>query len=324
MPLHPFIEAMLAQMAAAGRPALSAGSPADARAMLAAGRPALGPRATVGSVRDLTVPTRGGGIAARLVMPQGPADGLVVHLHGGGWVVGAIDDFDVLAHALAAKSGCAVLLPDYRLAPEFPFPAGLEDAEDALAFAAREGAALCGRDVPVVVAGDSAGANLATVAARRLGGRVDLALQVLAYPVADADLDRPSYARHGTGLPLTRADMDWFFGHYVPADRRADPDVSPLRAPDLSGLPPALVLLAEYDVLHDEGEAYARAMARAGVPVTLRRLDGLTHGFMRLHNHVAEVDRVLDDVAAAIRTAVGRRGDEPEDRPEPVAGRTAR
>ncbi len=323
MPLHPFIEAMLAQMAAAGRPALSAGSPENARAMLAAGRAALGPRAAAGSVRDVPVPTRSGGIAARLVMPQGTAAGLIVYLHGGGWVLGAIDDFDVLAHALAAKSGCAVLLPDYRLAPEFPFPAGLEDAEDTLMFAVREIAALCGRDVPVVVAGDSAGANLATVAARRLRGRVDLALQVLAYPVTDADPGRDSYRRHGTGLPLTRTDMDWFFGLYVPAGRRSDPDVSPLRAPDLSGLPPALVLLAEYDVLHDEGEAYAQAMARAGVPVTLRRLDGLTHGFLRLHNHVGDVDRVLDEVAAAIRTAVGRRADEPEDRPEPVAGRTA-
>lgn len=308
MALHPFFQMMMESFAAAGRPAFSDGTPEQARALVAAGRAALGAVAEVGSISDLSIPTRNGAIAARLVLPKTAPAGLVVYLHGGGWVIGTLEDYEVLARHLAMLSGCAVLLPDYRLAPEHKFPAGLEDCEDALLFAAGEVSELCGARVPLIVAGDSAGANLGTITARRLHGHVELALQALFYPVTDCDFDRPSYLQHREGLPLTRQDMLWFFDHYAPRAHHGDPDISPLRAPDLSGLPSALIVTAEYDVLRDEGEAYADRLAEAGVPVSHRCAAGLPHGFARLHNHVAAVDAEIRIVAAAIATACRQAG----------------
>ncbi|WP_406857624.1 alpha/beta hydrolase [Alsobacter sp. KACC 23698] len=302
MTLHPFIAAMLEQLK--GRPALSAGSPEDARAMVAAARAVIGRGPAMAGVRDIQIPTRAGSVAARLYRPSGAPAGMLVYLHGGGWVVGALDDYDALARTLAAQSGCAVLLPDYRLAPEHPFPAGLEDAVDAVLHART----LAGPEAPLLVAGDSAGANLAVVAARKLRGEVALAGQVLIYPVADSDFDRPSYREFGAGLPLTRDDMVWFFRHYAPEALWTSPDIAPLRAAhDLAGLPPTLLVLAECDVLADEGRAFADALEGAGVQVARRKAEGVTHGFIRLHNlfdvAAREVEAVADFAARASRAA---------------------
>ena len=301
MPLHPFVVAMLEQLK--DRPGLSDGSPDDARRMMAAAREAMGAGPTMAAVEDFDLPTRAGSIPARLLVPEGNVGGIVVYLHGGGWVIGTIDDFDACGRALAAASGCAVLLPDYRLAPEAPFPAPLEDCEDAMLWAAGQAAGRFARPVPVVIAGDSAGGNLAAVLARRLRGRVPLALQALIYPVTDSDFSRGSYNAHGSGLILTGRDMEWFFGHYARPDDWAHPDISPLRAADLAGVAPAVVSLAEYDVLLDEGHAYADALAAAGVPVTRRVVQGMTHGFIRLHNLCnparEELERLGAEIAAA-------------------------
>ncbi|MGM0583494.1 MAG: alpha/beta hydrolase [Pseudomonadota bacterium] len=309
MPLHPFIVQLLEQLA--DRPAISAGSPQDARDLIAAGREVLGPGPEMHETRDFALPTRAGAIPARLHIPRAEPAGLVVVLHGGGWVIGNIDDYDTLGRQFAAESGCAVLLPDYRLAPEHPFPAPLEDAEDALLWAAEEAKRGFARPLALAAAGDSAGGNLVTVAARRLRGRVDLALQSLIYPVTDCDVSRPSYAAHGEGLPLTARDMAWFFDHYSDAGTRATPDIAPLRAPDLAGLPPAVVSLAEYDILHDEGLAYAEALEASGVPVTLRRADGMTHGYIRMHNLcepiAAEVTRLGRELGEACAAAAPQR-----------------
>ncbi|WP_439495250.1 alpha/beta hydrolase fold domain-containing protein [Bosea sp. (in: a-proteobacteria)] len=294
MTLHPFIAAMLEQLK--GRPALSAGTPGEVRAMIAAGRAVLGAGPDLARISDLSLPTRGGSIRARLYVPDGDVGGLVVYLHGGGWMIGEIEDYDTLARTLAAESGCAVLLPDYRLAPEHPFPAGLEDAEDVLAHAASRMPDLIGRAGRLVVCGDSAGANLATIAIRRLRGSADVAAQILIYPVTDCDFERPSYAAYGVGLPLTREDMVWFFRHYAPESLWSSPDIAPLRAHDLRGLPPTLVIVAECDVLADEGLAYADRLEQAGIDVTRRVAPGLTHGFIRLHNLV---DVARDEVRAA-------------------------
>ncbi len=294
MTLHPFIAAMLEQLKT--RPALSAGTPEEARAMVAAGRQLVGAGPDLPRIDDLSLPTRSGSIRARLYVPDGAVGGLVVYLHGGGWVVGEIEDYETLARTLAAESGCAVLLPDYRLAPEHPFPAGLEDAEDVLAYAASRMPELIGRAGRLVVCGDSAGANLATVAIRRMRGSAEIAAQILIYPVTDCDFERPSYAAYSAGLPLTREDMVWFFRHYAPEDLWSSSDIAPLRAEDLRGLPPALVTVAEYDVLADEGLAYADRLEQAGVEVTRRVAPGLTHGFIRLHNLV---DVARDEVHAA-------------------------
>lgn len=298
MALHPFIAAMLVTLK--GLPALSDGSPADARAMVAAGRERLGKGPEMSSVEDLTVPGRSGPVPVRLLLPVRSPDGVIVFFHGGGWVVGALDDYDTYTRTLAKRTGLAVLAVDYRLAPENPFPAGLEDCEDALkAVLSGEISGLA--KGPVVVMGDSAGGNLATVCCARLPDPSRVALQVLYYPVTDHDFTRGSYAAHEKGLPLTARDMGWFFTHYAPQQNWPDPAISPMRRADLSGQPPAIVVTAEYDVLCDEGEAYAVRLAEAGIRVTRRRLAGLTHGLIRLHSLLDVADAELSTVSQDIR-----------------------
>lgn len=300
-PLDQGIVAILARMRDAGIPAFSAGSPNQARAVVAAGRAGLGPGAAMRACRQVEIPTRSGAIGGTLLVPEGGTVGLCVYMHGGGWVIGTPGDYEVLGRALARESGCAVLLPDYRLAPEHPFPAGLEDTQDALIWASQVRGAIIGGGKPLVAAGDSAGANLLTVAAHRLCGRVALAGQVLIYPVTDCDPGTGSYQRHGAGLPLTRADMDWFFGHYAPPALWPCPAVAPLREADLTRLPPTVVAVASHDILHDEGVAYARRLAEAGRLAALRRYAGATHGFIRLHNLVDTAGRAVTELAGDLR-----------------------
>jgi acetyl esterase len=301
MPLHPFFDKMFAQAAAQGRPALSAGTPAEARAAFAAMRGFLGPGPEVGAVSDLSVPTRGGSVGARLYRPEDPEVGLLVYFHGGGWVCGGLDDFDGLVRGLVHQSQCAVLSVDYRLAPEHPFPAGLNDAVDALIWAEANREVLLGDTVPLSVGGDSAGGNLAISAAHSVRDRVDLAAQVLFYPVTDCAMDSPSYQDFGTGLPLTRADMAWFFRHYADPVRWADPEISPLLLPTLTGTPPTWIVTAEYDVLRDEAEAYAKLLSGEGTPVEFQRATGMPHGFARMANHVDEAAEVLKQAGSALR-----------------------
>jgi acetyl esterase len=301
MVLDPFLAGMLASTS--GRPALSAGSPAEGRALVASGREALGKGPEMAIARDVTISSRSGAVAARYLSPTTFPDGLLLYLHGGGWVIGALDDYDAYARALAAESGYGVLLLDYRLAPEHPFPAGLMDCEDALAACLAGSIEGVSVTRPFVVAGDSAGANLATVSVRHLPHRDWVAAQILYYPVTDCDFSRESYSSNGEGLNLTARDMKWFFAHYAAAERWVSPDISPLRADDLRGMPPTIVVTAEYDVLRDEGEAYAHRLQEAGVLVTARRLNGVTHGFVRLHNLFTRARGELAIVASEIRAA---------------------
>jgi len=300
MPLNPVLSQMFAKMVEAGRPALSAGTPADARALTAAGRAALGKGPEMHEFKELTLPSRGGPLRARLLRPDKDVKGLVVYLHGGGWVIGELDDYDTMARTLAARSGCAVLMPQYRLAPEHPFPAALEDAEDALTWAAANAQALLGQRVPLLVAGDSAGGNLATVALLALNDRVPVAGQVLVYPVTDANFDRSSYHQWSAGMPLTRADMQWFYNHYAPPAVHHHPRISPMRHANPPRLPPTVVFTAECDVLCDEGQAYAAHLAAGGTEVVIRRQDGLPHGFIRLHNLVEDCDAALHAIATDV------------------------
>jgi acetyl esterase len=283
-----------------GRPLLSAGTAGDARALFSSTRGALGSGPSIVSAEDIRLPTRRGSIPARLFRPAQAMRGLIVYLHGGGWVVGALDDFDALARTLAARSGCALMLVDYRLAPEHSFPAGLDDVEDSIRWAAATREHLVGHAAPLIVAGDSAGANLATVAANALRGEIDISLQLLIYPVTDCAMNTASYQQHGTGLTLTTGDMRWFFGQYAPESLWSDPRIAPLRAADLSGAAPAWIATAQYDILRDEGEAYAMRLAAAGVPVELHNYAGMTHGFVRMMNVLDVADRFVTDAADAI------------------------
>ncbi len=236
-------------------------------------------------VEGLEVPGQAGPIAARLYVPGGPRSSpapLLVYLHGGGFVIGDLDTHDGVCRFLAAAAGTTVLAIDYRLAPEHPFPAAVEDAWAGFAWAVANAAALGIDPGRIAVGGDSAGANLAAVVSllARAGDEATPAMQLLIYPPTDAAADLPSRRLFAEGFLLTKTDMDAFERAYLPPGTdRADPRVSVLLAPDLSGLPPAYVATAGFDPLRDEGEAYALAMREAGVQVALRRHPGLIHSF---------------------------------------------
>ncbi|MEK1904751.1 MAG: alpha/beta hydrolase [Pseudomonas sp.] len=252
----------------------------------------------VGNVHDVLVHSGGATIEARLLVPRATPKALMVYFHGGGWVTGHIDDFDTLGRKLVERTMCAVLLVNYRLAPEARFPAAIDDGMNALQWAAAQGRELLGSDsqLPIVVAGDSAGGNIAAVVVRRARdeGLTQVAAQVLLYPVTDADFERPSYLDPNLQPLLTGEMMRWYWDHYLPDIRqRQHPDASPLLANDLSGLPPTLLITAEYDPLRDEGEAYAARLVDAGVPVQFERYLGQFHGFASFVN-------VLPGSAAAI------------------------
>jgi len=259
----------------------------------------------VEEVRDLALPTRSGSIPARLFRPRRLCDGILVYFHGGGWVAGSVEGFDNLARFLAVNSGCAVLSVEYRLAPEHPFPSGLEDAEDAIrwAFACRE--ELTGSKGRLLVGGDSAGGNLALVSSLELSSDVPIALQILFYPVADCDFSRPSYIEHGSGLPLTGDDMRWFFERYASKEDWINPRISPLRG-SLSKAPPTWLGLAQNDVLLSEGLLLGKALQEAGVSLQLQVYQDLTHGFARWFNHVDSASKALSETCQAMRAAVGR------------------
>ena len=302
--INPQAQQILDGKAAAGGPPLWELTPEEGRAVVAANNAQIGAGPFVASVRDVVIPGQAGGIPARVYSPAAGAPGVVVYYHGGGWVLGSVDDWDASVRALAVASGCDVVSVDYRLAPEHVFPAAVDDAYDALVWVA--GTLADGR--PLVVAGDSAGGNLATVCALRARdtGGPSLALQVLVYPVTDHDLDRKSYHQYdGNELILNRRDMAWFWEHYAPDPAaRANPYASPLRATDLSGLPPAYIVTAEHDPLRDEAFAYADRLRAAGVPVEHRHYAEEIHAFFSFVNLLDDADKAVAEAGAAIRAAV--------------------
>jgi acetyl esterase len=253
---------------------------------------------------DREAPGPAGPIGMRVYTPPVDRPGALVYFHGGGWVRNSVHTVHGVCTTLAREAGCVVVSVEYRRAPEHPFPAALDDAWAVTEWAARTPGAVGARPGALAIGGDSAGGNLAAVCARRArDAGLELLLQVLVYPVCDADLATPSYTAFADGYWLTRQGMDWFWEKYVPGDR-FQPDASPLRAADLSGVAPALVLTAEYDVLRDEGEAYARRLEEAGVRVTLSRYDGLIHGFFRMPAVMDRARDALDEASAALRAAL--------------------
>ena len=217
---------------------------------------------------------------------------------------GSIESHDPVCRAIAARTPCVVVSVDYRLAPESCFPAAVEDAWAATTWVADQGASLGADPARLAVGGDSAGGNLAAVVALRARDRdLPLGLQILIYPVTDYDLDSRSYVEHGEGLNLTRAKMEWYWRQYLGGVDGAHAEASPLRAADLRGVAPALVQTAEYDPLCGEGEDYAAALERAGVPVTVTRYDSQIHGFVRLAALCAEPSAAaFEQIAAALRS----------------------
>ncbi|SNS51710.1 alpha/beta hydrolase [Actinomadura mexicana] len=306
MPLHPQTVSFLEQLASwtaapPGRDGPPEPTIAEMRERIGAAFPVV--RRELPRVRDVEVPGPGGPVPVRLYRPAPPERGplpAVVYLHGGGWVLGGVDNVDAFCRDLAAAAGCAVLNVGYRLAPEHPFPAAVDDAWAVVSSVAREPGRYGVLSGALAVAGDSAGGNLAAVAAllARDAG-VPLAHQLLVYPVTDTAKDTPSWREYGTGYGLDAGSLARFMDLYRDGADPADPRLAPLRAPDLAGAAPATVITAECDILRDEAEGYARRLAAAGVPVELRRYDGVVHSFFLL-------PEIFDAGAEAVEFAVRR------------------
>ncbi|GAA4709934.1 hypothetical protein GCM10023215_59580 [Pseudonocardia yuanmonensis] len=314
MPLEPASQALLAQLAEAGGPAIHESTPAVARlnGPVMAGLSGRGP--DVAAVRDLKLDGEAGRFRVRVLTPFGEPQGIVVYFHGGGWVLGDIDlQYDHIGRRLAELTRSVVVLVNYRKAPEHPFPTAIEDSWAGLTWVAEHADELARAGVPLVVAGDSAGGNIAavmTLRARERGGPA-IGYQALVYPVTDCDLTTPSYLAPQNQLLLNRDTMAWFWDHYLPDPAaRTHPDASPLRAASHEGLPPALVVVAEFDPLHDEGVAYAEALRAAGVPVVLEEAEGEMHAYFQMINILPGAETGLKLVASHVAAFLenGREG----------------
>jgi acetyl esterase len=307
MPLDPQARFLLDAIAKMNSPDLSTLPPETARALFASSeraRPA-GPPAHV-EARELASSIRA--IPVRIYRPLAadrPLLPALVYFHSGGFVIGGLDTSDAACRALATQTPCVVINVDYALAPEHKFPAALEDAYAAIAWVQQHAAELRVDAARLAVAGESAGGNLATVVSKlaRDRGGPPIAYQVLIYPVTDlSNFDTASYREHADGKFLTRATMRWFAEHYLSKPEEAiDPRVSPLLAEDLAGLPPALVITAGFDPLHDEGAAYAQRLERSGVATRLSPYPGMIHDFVSLSGYLDAGKQALTEVAAALR-----------------------
>lgn len=267
--------------------------------------------ADMASVSDRVVPTPGGDIPVRVYVPTtepGPRP-VLVYFHGGGWVIGSVDTHDGSVRAIAEGSGLTVVSVDYRLAPEHPFPAALDDCLAAVRWVVDNAAELDVDPSRLAVGGDSAGGNLAAVVSQQFAasGGPDIRFQLLVYPATDGTMSHPSVDENAEGYFLTKKLMAWFWAQYVgDAVEPTDVRLSPLHAPAeaLVGLPPALVITAEFDPLRDEGEAYADRLREAGVDATATRYDGMIHGFFGMRNMIPEGKVAVDQACEALRAAL--------------------
>ncbi|WP_410563662.1 alpha/beta hydrolase [Amycolatopsis sp. cmx-4-61] len=303
---------LLLRLQQIARAELVRGSVEQSRALLDQGRHLVsGKPIEPVSVREIAVPTPDGDLPATLYTPVGLPEPspLLVFFHGGGWVVGTRSSHDNAVRFLAKHAGVRVLSIEYRLAPEFPFPAATEDALAAFEYAVAKASDLGADPARIAVGGDSAGGNLAAVTAQqavRRGGPVP-AFQLLIYPATDFARRYRSQDLFAENLFLTDVHMKWFEGHYVPKGTDpADPRLSPLHAADLSGLPPALVVTAGFDPLRDEGEAYAEKLREAGVEVALRRHEDLIHGFINFTGVGTRFREALAETAGALRQGLSK------------------
>lgn len=305
MPLDPAVAAMREERMARGATPLYEMTLDQARAAdLADIRAAGGNAEPVHEVTDTTFPGPDGELAVRLYRPRADRPlATLVYFFGGGWTLGGIDTSDGVCRTLANATGCLVVTPGYRLAPEHPFPAAVHDCLAAVDWVAANAAGLGADPARIAVGGDSAGGNLAAVvalSAREHGPA--LAAQLLVYPNTCYRADTESLRANDDRWMFNRHSVDWYWHNYLPDPAAGrDPRVSPLLAPDLSGLPPALVITAEYDPLRDEGERYAERMRAAGVPVELSRYEGMAHGFFTMSGVLPDARRAVDQAARYLR-----------------------
>jgi acetyl esterase len=286
----------------------------EARAECDGFMPLLGGRPyPVGEIVDRTFDGPAGKLRVRVYQPAGAAAQplpAILYYHGGGWVIGSLEAYDKVCRYFAARTGCAVVAVDYRLAPEHRFPAAIDDAVAAFRWLATEGPTLGIDPARIVVGGDSAGGTVAAAVAQQVrGDATPPCLQWLIYPVTDLAFEGRSFVTVGERFLVTRAAMEWMRAHYLKdLHEISDPRASPLRAKDLAGLPPALVYTAGFDPLRDEGQAYADKMAAAGVKVIYREFESLIHGFVGMRGVLHAAARAMDDMAAGLRHELAQLG----------------
>ena len=304
MPLHPVIQAALSS--AAGSPPYHALPLAQARAQARQGYPVVKPPFPVAVVHNLQIRGPGGITGLRIYRPQG--DGphpVIVFFHGSGFVVLDLDSHDDICRRLCAGASCLVVSVDYRLAPENKFPAATDDCLSATRWVFEHADAYGGDPTRMVVAGDSAGGCLAAVTALRIRDEGGPALrgQLLWYPVTNYPSIPPdSYSTYGSGYGLTHEGMQWFWDHYLPEPAVAGhPHASPLRMESAAGLPNAYVMVAEFDVLRDEGEAFARRLEESGVATVVRCKAGMNHGFLKYTGVIDDADAAMGDACVWLR-----------------------
>ena len=314
MPLDPQCQQLVQQFEAMQLPAWADMTPDEGRALSKSFVSLMGEPEEVAAVEDRRIAGPAGTIGVRIFTPAGGGSGplpVLLYYHGGGFVFGDLDLVDPITRRLANRSGCIVVSVDYRLAPEHPFPAAAEDAYAALSWVAEHAPEIGGDPTRIAVSGDSAGGNLSasvSMMARDRGGP-PVAFQVLIYPAVDSSLSQPSYTENADAPILTRRDVEYFWGHYMSGGGdRTDPRVAPGLVDDLSGLPPAFVITAECDPLRDEGEDYGRRLNEAGVKTEVRRYDGMFHGFVWMPAAIDRGAEALDEIGAAVRSALGGTG----------------
>lgn len=307
MPLDPQVKAILDQMA--GLPRIEELSVAEAREGLERRMVKL-PTLPIASAVNRTIAGPGGDLPVRIYTPNGTGPfPLLVFFHGSGFVLCSLDTHDGVCRNLCSAAGCVVVSVDYRLAPEHKFPAGAEDCYAATKWSAAHARELDADPARMAIAGDSAGGNMVAVAALMIRdkGGPELRGQLMIYPVTDYyKPGHPSYVDNAEGYGLTAAGMRWFWHHYLNSETEADnPYVSPLRASNLRGVPSALIITAEYDVLRDEGERYGKRLAEAGVATKITRYDGMHHGFFQMYGIVDKAKDALEESAAWLKERQG-------------------
>lgn len=311
MPLDPLLKALLDQMAAQPAPPMWEMDPAMAREAFVAMMDIVGPKeAPIGKVENLTMPGPGGEIALRSYTPVAAGSEALptlIFFHGGGWVIGDLETHDGLCRILANEAGVRVIAVEYRCAPEHKFPAAIDDAIAAVNWVEANAIALGVDANRIAVGGDSAGGGLAAVVAQvaKQKGGPKLVYQMLFFPVTHVGADTVSLREFAEGYFLERATLLWFYAHYLPDDAdRADSRISPLNAKDVRGLPPAYVMLAGFDPLHDEGLAYARKLRDAGVAVTVADYPDMVHDFIYMQAVLPQAQRALHTAAAALKNVL--------------------
>lgn len=312
MALDPLVKAFLDQQAQASHPKTWELSDAEARAGFREFLKPFGPKdVPIGKIENLTMPGPGGELALRLYRPVaagGEALPALVFFHGGAFRIGDFETHEAICRFLAGEAGCRVVAVDYRLAPEHPFPAAYDDAYAALVWIESNAAQLGIDPNRIAVGGDSAGGELAAVVCQRAKAQAGpvIAYQLLMFPVTLFGADFPSMRTFATGYQLERDAIEYCHALYAPRSEWQDPRISPLQSADLSGLPPAYVMLAEYDVLHDEGLAYAEKLRAAGVAVTLADYPGMIHDFILFQALFPQAREALVDAAKVLKETFER------------------